>query len=404
MNNDIRNQFPILGQLIHNKPLIYFDNAATTQKPMAVLNAIQQYYTHDNANIHRGVHTLAERATLAYETAREKVRAFINAKHAEEIIFVRGTTEAINLVAQSYGRKNFQPQDEIIVSAMEHHSNLVPWQLIAEEVNAKIKVINISPEGLLDLDHFASLINAHTKIIAITHVSNTLGTINPIKQITSLAHRHNIPVVVDGAQAVAHLQVDVQDLDCDFYAFSGHKLYAPTGIGVLYGKKALLDAMPPYQGGGQMINKVTYEKTEYADLPRKFEAGTPNIEGTIALGAAIDFLNSIGMQEITKHDQQLLQYANSQLPKIKGLKIFGTAPKKIGVISLVFPNIHPHDIATILDNEGIAVRAGHHCNMPLMDRFGLTGTTRVSFGVYNQEQEIDSLILALHKVKKVFAG
>lgn len=402
MFTEIRNQFPILNQLIHNQPLIYLDNAATTQKPNCVIDALSNYYRKDNANIHRGVHTLAERATFAYEHARQNVAAFINAQSSEEIIFVRGTTEAINLVAQSYGAQNFKPDDEIIISTMEHHANLVPWQIIANQTGAKLRVINISDAGELDLEHLATLFNDHTKILAITHVSNTLGTINPIKKIVQMAHTYNVPVVVDGAQAIAHFKVDVQNLDCDFYAFSGHKMYGPTGIGVLYGKKALLDAMPPYQTGGGMINKVTFAKTDFADTPRKFEAGTPNIADAIALSTAIDFLRSIGMDNIAAHEAMLLNHANKNINKIKGLKIFGNAAAKVGVISLVFDQIHPHDVATILDNEGIAIRAGHHCNMPLMDHFGLSGTSRASFGVYNTTEEIDALIVALEKVQQIF--
>lgn len=402
MNNDIRNQFPILKQLIHGKPLIYFDNAATTQKPQCVIDTVTNYYLHDNANIHRGIHTLAERASIAYENARIKVQQFINAKSPDEIIFVRGTTEAINLVAQSYGQKNFKENDEIILSTMEHHSNLVPWQLIAEKTGAKLQVINIFDNGELDLEHFKSLLNDRTKMLAITHVSNTLGTINPIKKMIKMAHKHNVPVLVDGAQSIAHLKIDVQDLDCDFFAFSGHKLYAPTGIGVLYGKQTLLDLMPPYQSGGGMIKTVTFEKTEFAELPRKFEAGTPNIEATIGLHTALDFLDKIGMDVISKHEDQLLKYANKKLSTINDLGIIGEAKNKTGVISLVFKNAHPHDVATILDSEGIAIRAGHHCNMPLMNHFNIPGTSRVSFGIYNTEEEIDVLISAIQKVKKFF--
>jgi len=403
MNTELRKQFPILQENIHNKPLVYLDNAATSQKPRCVIEAMDHFYFHDNSNIHRGVHTLAERATRSYEQAREKVRNFINAKNSAEIIFVRGTTEAINLVAQSYGRKNFHAGDEIIISTMEHHSNIVPWQLICEQTGAKLQVIKIHENGELDLDHYENLLNDRTKMVAITHVSNTLGTINPIKKIITLAHARNIPVLIDGAQAVPHMQIDVQNLDCDFYAFSAHKMYGPTGVGVLYGKEAFLDAMPPYQGGGDMIKKVTFAKTEYGDLPRKFEAGTQNIAGVIGLGATIDFLNSVGMDKISQHENNLLNYANKILHEIKELRIIGNALDKVGVISFVLNKVHPHDIATVLDTEGVAVRAGHHCTMPLMDFYNIPATTRVSFGVYNTEKEIDIFVAAINKVKKIFA-
>ncbi|EKE00794.1 MAG: hypothetical protein ACD_21C00272G0005 [uncultured bacterium] len=403
MNTELRKQFPILQEQINGKPLIYFDNAATTQKPLCVIEAMDRFYFHDNANIHRSVHTLAQRATESYDQAREKTRSFINAKKVSEIIFVRGTTEAINLVAQSYGRKNFHAGDEIVISTMEHHSNIVPWQLICEQTGAKLQVVKIHENGELDLDHYEKLLNKRTKIVAITHVSNTLGTINPIKKIIAIAHAHNIPVLIDGAQAVSHMQVDVQNLDCDFYAFSAHKMYGPTGIGVLYGKENLLDSMPPYQGGGDMISKVTFAKTEYADLPQKFEAGTQNIAGAVGLAVAIDFLNSIGMDEISKHEHDLLKYLNKISLEINGLKIIGNALDKVGVVSFVLDKIHPHDVATILDTEGVAVRAGHHCTMPLMDFYGVPATTRVSFGLYNTEEEIDIFVTAINKVKKIFA-
>jgi len=401
--NNIRVQFPILNEPVHGKKLIYLDNAATTQKPCVVIDAITNYYLHTNANIHRGVHFLAEQATKAYEAAREKVRCFINAKSTSEIIFVRGATEAINLAAQSYGRTNIKSGDEIIISTMEHHSNLVPWQMVCEQTGAILRVINISETGELDLNHYGDLLSDKTKLVAITHASNTLGTINPIKQITKMAHVNNIPVVVDGAQAISHMAIDVRDLDCDFYAFSGHKMYAPTGIGVLYGKSELLNKMPPYQGGGSMIEKVTFAKTTYTHPPLRFEAGTPNIEGAIGLGAAIDYINSIGFAYIAAHETELLNYATEKLSILRGIKIIGTAAKKVGVISLVFESAHPHDVATILDTEGIAVRGGHHCNMPLMDHFHIPGTTRVSFAIYNTKEEIDALLTAIDKVKKIFA-
>jgi cysteine desulfurase/selenocysteine lyase len=404
MNTELREQFPILHEKIHGHPLVYFDNAATSQKPRSVIETIDNFYFHNNANIHRGVHTLADRATQSYEDAREKVRAFINAKNLAEIIFVRNATEAINLVAASFGHKNFHAGDEVIISTMEHHSNIVPWQLICEQTGAKLQVVKIHENGELDLNHYKKLLNNRTKIVAITHVSNTLGTINPIKKIIALAHAHNIPVLIDGAQAVSHMQIDVQNLDCDFYAFSAHKMYGPTGVGVLYGKEALLDAMPPYQGGGSMIKKVTFAKTEYADLPKKFEAGTPNIAGVIGFGAAIDFLISVGINKIFQHENNLLNYAKEKMIKINELKVIGNALDKVGVISFVLDKIHPHDVATILDTEGVATRAGHHCTMPLMDFYNIPATTRVSFGVYNTVEEIDIFIAALDKVKKIFAG
>jgi cysteine desulfurase/selenocysteine lyase len=403
MKTELREQFPILQEKVQNKPLIYLDNAATTQKPRCVIEAMNRFYFHDNSNIHRGVHTLAEHATRSYELVRKKVQNFINAKNSAEIIFVRGATEAINLVAQSYGRKNFCAGDEIIISAMEHHSNIVPWQLICEQTGAKLQVIKIHKNGELDLDHYEKLLNTRTKIVAITHVSNTLGTINPIKKIITLAHASGIPVLIDGAQAIPHLRIDVQNLDCDFYAFSAHKMYGPTGVGVLYGKETFLDAIPPYQGGGDMIKKVTFAKTEYNDLPYKFEAGTQNIAGVVGLGTTIDFLNSVGMDQISQYENNLLYYANKILHKIKGLEIIGNALDKVGVISFVLNRVHPHDIATILDTEGIAIRAGHHCTMPLMDFYNIPATARVSFGLYNTEKDIDILMTTINKVKKIFA-
>jgi cysteine desulfurase / selenocysteine lyase len=400
---DIREQFPILQEKVRNKPLIYLDNAATTQKPKCVIEAMNNFYCHDNANIHRGIHTLAERATIQYENTREKVRVFINAKKTSELIFTRGTTEAINLVAQCFGRKNFKCDDEIIISTMEHHANIVPWQLISEQTGAKIRVIKIFANGELDLDHYESLINKNTKIIAITHASNTLGTINPIKKIITIAHGHNIPVLIDGAQAVQHILVDVQELDCDFYAFSAHKMYGPTGVGVLYGKEHILENIPPYQGGGDMIKRVTFAKTEFADLPQKFEAGTQNISGIIGFGAAIDFLNNIGVNNILIHENNLLVHLNKILLKNSKLKIIGNAVHKVGLVSFTMDKIHPHDIATILDTEGIAVRAGHNCTMPLMEFYNIPATTRISFGLYNTKQEIDIFAAAIDKVSRVFS-
>ncbi|OGT09048.1 MAG: cysteine sulfinate desulfinase [Gammaproteobacteria bacterium RBG_16_37_9] len=403
MDNKIRQLFPILQNKINNKPLIYLDNAATTQKPRSVVEAIEHFYFNDNANIHRGIYKLSQRATNAYEKSRKNIAEFINAKYTHEIIFVRNTTEAINLVAQSYGYKNFKPGDEIIISTMEHHSNIVPWQLICKKTGAKLQVINIHENGELDFNHYEKLINNRTKIVAIAHASNTLGTVNPIKKIIAAAHAHNIPVLIDGAQASGHIQIDVQNLDCDFYAFSAHKMYGPTGIGILYGKEALLNSMPPYQGGGDMIKKVTFAETEYADLPQKFEAGTPNIADVVGFGATIDFIKSVGIDVIAKHEKELLKYATAAFSNVKGLKIIGTAPEKTSIISFILDKIHPHDVATILDTEGIAVRAGHHCTMPLMEFYNIPGTTRASFGLYNTKEEIDILIEALTKVRKIFS-
>ncbi len=397
----VRRDFPILHQRVHGKPLVYLDNAATTQKPLAVIEAIQHYYLHDNSNIHRGVHTLSERATEHYENVREAARKFLNAASTKEVIFVRGTTEAINLVAQSYGRKNVSSGDEIVITAMEHHSNIVPWQLLCEEKGAKLRVAPINDRGELVLEEFEKLLNAKTKIVAIAHLSNALGTINPVREMISMAHAHNIPVLVDGAQAAPRLQVDVQALDCDFYALSGHKLYGPTGIGILYGKTKLLEAMPPFQGGGDMIASVTFEKTVYNRLPYKFEAGTPNIADTIGLGAAIEYLNHLGLDEIERHEADLLAYATKSVESIPGVRVVGTAKEKAGVLSFVMDEIHPHDIGTILDSEGIAIRTGHHCAQPVMQRFSIPATARASFGLYNTREEIDALVAGIHKVQEV---
>jgi cysteine desulfurase/selenocysteine lyase len=397
----VRRDFPILHQKVHGKPLVYLDNAATTQKPLSVIEAIGNYYRHDNSNIHRGVHTLSERATEAYENVREAARKFLNAASTKEIIFVRGTTEAINLVAQSYGRKNVGSGDEIVITAMEHHSNIVPWQLLCEEKGAKLRVAPINDHGELLLEEFEKLLNPKTKIVAIAHLSNALGTINPVREMIRMAHAHTIPVLVDGAQAAPRLQVDVQALDCDFYALSGHKLYGPTGIGILYGKTKLLEAMPPFQGGGDMIASVTFEKTVYNRLPYKFEAGTPNIADTIGLGAAIEYLNHLGLDEIERHEADLLAYATKSVGSIPGVRIVGTAKEKAGVLSFVMGEIHPHDIGTILDTEGIAIRTGHHCAQPVMQRFGIPATARASFGLYNTREEIDALVAGIHKVQEV---
>jgi len=398
----VRRDFPILSHQVHGKPLVYFDNGATSQKPLCVIEAIDQYYRAENSNIHRGVHHLSERATAAYEAARGKLRAFINARSDEEIIFVRGTTEAINLVAQSYGRAFLKAGDEIIVSAMEHHSNIVPWQMLCEQVGAKLRVIPINHDGEIVMEEYQRLLNNRTKFVSVTHVSNALGTVVPVQQMVSLAHAHGVPVLLDGAQAVPHLQIDVQAIDCDFYAFSGHKMFGPTGVGVLYGRAALLEKMPPYQGGGDMISLVTFEKTHYNVLPYKFEAGTPNIADGIALGAAVDYLRALDWPAVAAHEDELLGYATAALEQIPALRIIGTASQKAGVLSFVFDHVHAHDVGTILDQEGVAVRAGHHCAMPVMQRFGVPATTRASFAFYNTLEEIDVLVRAIERVVKVF--
>jgi cysteine desulfurase/selenocysteine lyase len=397
----VRQDFPILHQRVHGKPLVYLDNAATTQKPLAVMEALENYYRQDNSNIHRGVHALSERATEAYEKTRVAAQKFINAAESNEIIFLRGTTEAINLVAQTYGRKNVNAGDEVLITAMEHHSNIVPWQMLCEEKGAKLRVAPINEGGELLLDEFEKLLNRKTKIVAVGHLSNALGTINPIKQIVKMAHALNVPVLVDGAQAAPRMQVDVQDLDCDFYAVSGHKMYAPTGIGFLYGKAQLLEAMPPWQGGGDMIASVTFDKTIYNRLPYKFEAGTPNIADTIGLGAAIEYLTGLGLEQIEEHEADLLVYATREVQKIPGVSIVGTAREKAGVLSLVMEDIHPHDIGTILDSEGVAVRTGHHCAQPVMQRFNIPATVRASFGLYNTREEVDVLVRGIQKVREV---
>lgn len=399
---EIRNDFPILQTTVHGKPLVYLDNAATTQKPLSVIKKAEKYYSNMNSNIHRGVHALSQVATEAYETARIKVKKFINALGKNEIIFTKGTTESINLVAHSYVRPNLQEGDEVIISHMEHHSNIVPWQLICEEKNAKLKVIPIDDNGELIFEDFEKLITNRTKIISVVYASNSLGTINPVKKIIELAHQNNIPVLLDAAQAVNHLPVDVQELDCDFLAFSGHKLYGPTGIGILYGKVNLLDAMPPYQGGGDMISKVTFEETIYNELPHKFEAGTPNIAGAIGLGEAIDYVLKVGIENVSIHEMNLLEYATEAVSNIPGLKIIGTAKEKVGVLSFVLDNVHPHDIGTFLDFEGVAIRTGHHCTQPVMDRYKIPATSRASFAMYNIKEEIDVLVSGLKKIITVF--
>jgi cysteine desulfurase/selenocysteine lyase len=398
----IRGDFPILTQRVHGKPLVYLDNAATSQKPQAVIDTVNRYYLTDNSNIHRGIHSLSERATQAYEDARGRVRKFVNAGDNKEIIFVRGTTEGINLVAQSYGRAFVGKGDEIIISAMEHHSNIVPWQLLCEQVGARLRVVPINHDGELLFDEYESLLSDRTKLVAIAHVSNALGTVNPIKEIIEAAHERGVPVLIDGAQAAPHMKIDVQELECDFYAFSGHKLFGPTGIGVLYGKASLLDAMPPYQGGGDMISLVTFEKTHYNVLPYKFEAGTPNIAGVIGLGAAIDYINGVGLEAVAVYEQNLLAYATEAVSAIPRVRIIGTAKEKASVLSFVVEGIHAHDVGTILDQEGVAVRAGHHCAMPVMQRFGVPATARASLAFYNTEEEVDALVKAIHKVIEVF--
>jgi cysteine desulfurase/selenocysteine lyase len=399
----IREDFPVLKQSIHGKPLVYLDNAATAQKPYAVIEAIRKFHEVDCANIHRGVHELSQRSTAAYEATRAKMKRFLNARSKSELIFVRGTTEGINLVASSWGHKNVREGDEIIISTMEHHSNIVPWQMLCESTGATLRVIPINDRGELILEEYARLLNPRTKMVAVTHVSNALGTINPVGEIVAMAHRAGALALIDGAQAAPHLKVDVQALDADFYALSGHKMVGPTGIGILYGKSKLLNAMPPYQGGGDMIKTVTLEKTTYADLPYKFEAGTPNIAGGIGLGAAVDYLNNIGLNRIAAYEHELLVYGTQALEQIPGLRMIGTAREKAAVLSFVIEGIHPHDIGTVLDRMGIAVRTGHHCAQPVMDRFGVPATTRASLAFYNTTREIDALAAGLRKVKEIFS-
>lgn len=397
-----RADFPILKQLAHGHPLIYLDNASTTQKPQSVIDAMNYYYQAENANIHRGIHLFSERATKAFEGVREKVKQFINSKESCEIIFVRGTTEAINLVAQCYGRPRLQTNDEILITAMEHHSNIVPWQMLCEQTGAVLKVAPINHDGELIVDEFQHLLSSRTRLVAISHMSNALGTINPVRQLIEMAHQQGIPVLLDGAQAISHTAVDMQHLDCDFYAFSGHKMYGPTGIGVLYGKAELLRSMTPYHGGGDMISQVSFSKTVYKNIPYKFEAGTPDIAGVIGLGAAIDYLNKLGLANIAAYEHELLDYTTQAALTVPGLKIIGTAKNKASILAFTLANAHPHDIGTILDHQGIAIRAGHHCAMPLMDFFKVAATTRASLAFYNTQAEIDSLIDGLKKVQEIF--
>ena len=398
----IRADFPLLAQKPEGRPLAYLDNAATTQKPRVVVDALKQYYEGYNANIHRGVYKLSERATAAYEGSRVKLQRFINAAQPQELIFVRGATEAINLVAHSYGRVSLAAGDEVVISAMEHHSNIVPWQIVCEATRARLRVVPMTDEGELELDEYEKLLNQKTKLVALVQVSNSLGTINPVKEMVAIAHGHNIPVLVDGAQAAPHMAVDVQDLDCDFYALSGHKMFGPTGIGVLYGKAELLNAMPPYQGGGEMIRSVCFDKTTYAPLPAKFEAGTPNIAGAIGLGAAVDYLNGMSWEAIHAHESDLLRYATESLEAIPGLHVLGTAKEKVSVVSFVLDAVHAHDVGTILDKEGVAIRTGHHCTQPVMERLGVPATARASFAFYNTRDEVDALVRAVHRVHEVF--
>lgn len=398
----VRRDFPILHREVRGKRLVYLDNAATTQKPQAVIDRIVRYYTEENSNVHRGVHYLSEVATEAYEDARKIVKDFLNARDVKEIVFTRGTTESINLVAQSWGRRNIGAGDEVIISAIEHHSNIVPWQMLCEEKGAKLRIIPVNDQGELSIEEYGRMLNSRVKLVAIGHISNALGTVNPIGKMTELAHAAGAVVLIDGAQGVPHGTVDVRAIDCDFYAFSGHKVYAPTGVGVLYGKQALLQAMPPWQGGGDMILSVSFEKTTYNALPYKFEAGTPNIEGVIGLGEALRYIGGLGVANVAAWENDLLRYATARLQEIKGLTIIGTAAEKASVISFVLEGVHPHDIGTILDQEGIAVRTGHHCAQPLMMRFNVPATGRASFGLYNTREEADLLVEGLHKVMEVF--
>ena len=397
----LRQQFPLLQTTMNGKPLVFLDSAASSQKPQRVLEALDHYYRYTHANVHRGVYTLSQEATEAYEQGRRIARRFLNAAHDEEVLFVRGTTEAINLVAASYGRKYLQHGNEILLSGLEHHSNIVPWQLIAEATGAQIRVVPVLDNGELDLDAYRKLLGDRTRMVAVAHVSNTLGTINPVEEIIRLAHDRGVPVLLDGAQAAPHTTIDVQALDVDFYAFSGHKVYGPTGIGILYGKKKWLEELPPYQGGGEMIAQVTFEKTTYAELPHKFEAGTPDISGAVGLGAALQFVMDAGREAIALHEARLLEYTTGNLLEIDGLRIYGTAAEKAGVVSFLVDDIHPYDMGTILDQLGIAVRTGHHCTQPLMDRFGIPGTVRASFGMYNTREDVDRLITGVRKAVRM---
>jgi cysteine desulfurase / selenocysteine lyase len=399
----IRADFPILDQEVRGRPLVYLDSAATTQKPQAVIDALVRYYTHDNANVHRGVHALSERATQAYEGARERVRRFINARDVKELVFVRGCTEAINLVAQSYGGSRVGPGDEVLITAMEHHSNIVPWQMLCERVGATLKVAPVDGRGELRLEALDALLTERTRLFAVTHVSNALGTVNPVRELVRRAHARGVPVLVDGAQAMQHFRVDVRELDCDFYVLSGHKMFGPTGIGVLYGKASVLESMPPWQGGGDMILTVTMEKTVYNRLPYRFEAGTPDIAGAVGLAAALDYLDGVGLDAIAAHDRELLEYGAGALEQVPGLTLLGRARERSGVLSFVLEDVHAHDVGTILDREGIAIRAGHHCAQPLLACFGVAATVRASLALYNTREDVDALVRGLHKAREVFA-
>ena len=399
----IRSQFPILDQKVYGKPLVYFDNAATTQKPQSVIDTLCRYYQTLNSNIHRGAHYLAAEATEEYEQTRRAVQQFINARHSHEIVFTRGTTESINLVAASFGQRFLKEGDEVVVSAMEHHSNIVPWQLACERQGAKLRVIPFDDDGVLDLEALRGMLNEKTRIVAVNHVSNTLGTVNPIRQIVDIAHSHGIPVLVDGAQAISHFAVDVQELGCDFYCFSGHKMYGPMGVGVMYGREELLEQMPPYQGGGEMIKDVTFERTTYNELPFKFEAGTPAVGDVLGLHSAIRFMQQTGIENIARHEKELTEYATERLLQIEDLRIYGRAKEKTSVISFLVGNAHPYDVGTLLDKLGIAVRTGHHCTQPIMDRYGIPGTVRASFAVYNTREEVDALISAIERIAPMLA-
>jgi cysteine desulfurase/selenocysteine lyase len=398
----IREDFPILHQEVHGRPLVYLDNAASSQKPQAVLDAVQHFYVRDNSNVHRGLHALSERATADYEAAREKVRSLINAAEGREIVFVRGTTEAINLVARTFGRGRVESGDEVLLTHMEHHSGIVPWQMLCEEKGARLRVAPISDDGDLILEEFEKVMGPRTKMVSMVHASNSLGTINPVREVIRLAHRHGIPVMLDGAQGVPHLKVDVRDLDCDFYAFSSHKMYGPTGVGVLYGKAGHLDAMPPWQGGGDMISSVSFEKTLYNKIPHKFEAGTPHVAGVIGLGSAADYMMRLDWPAVEAHEQDLLAYATEAIGAIPQARVIGRAKEKVSVLSFVLEGIHPHDIGTILDNEGVAIRAGHHCTQPLMERYGVPATARASLSFYNTREEVDALVIGIRKTLEVF--
>jgi cysteine desulfurase/selenocysteine lyase len=399
----IRADFPILDQEIRGRPLVYLDNGATVQKPQVVIDAVSRLYQEDNANVHRGVHTLSQQATEAFEGARAKVQRFINAAHSKEVVFVRGTTEAINLVAQSYGRTHIQAGDEVLLTELEHHANIVPWQMLCQQTGARLRVAPIDDQGDVIFEEYAKLLGERTRLAAISHVSNALGTINPVRRMIEAAHAHGVPVLLDGAQAAPHMAIDVQALDCDFYAFSGHKVYGPTGIGVLYGKAALLEAMPPYQGGGEMVRRVTFEETQYAPIPFKFEAGTPHVAGVVGLGAAVDYVSGIGLEAIAAHEATLLHHATEALTDLGGIRIIGTAREKASLLSFLVKGAHAHDIGTIMDHQGIAIRAGHHCAMPVMQHFGVPATARASFAMYNTLDEVDSLVAGIRKVQELFA-